>query len=301
MDSGSKAKPNALKKRGVRNLILSDVGSGFAGQTRGRNGTSWYTAYYHSDIYGFIIILEQETSVLSNFILKMAYQSLWWSALILLLAVFVAFYASRGLVRNLNKLTEATKLIASGHFAEPINVSSQDEIGVLAHSVRWMAQKIQILLESEKEKVRFEQEIATANTVQNTFFADEKSENANIRISGFYTPASECGGDWWGSFTISEGVELVLIGDATGHGVPAALITAITYAVSNLMVKKMIGKKYEEIAPSEILYEINDILHGALAGQLCMTFFALLVDTNSNRMKYANGGHCFPLLVPERA
>ena len=40
LDSGSKAKPNALKKRGVRNLILSDVGSGFAGQTRGRNGTS---------------------------------------------------------------------------------------------------------------------------------------------------------------------------------------------------------------------------------------------------------------------
>ena len=103
-----------------------------------------------------------------------------------------------------------------------------------------------------------------------------------------------------GSYNISEGVELVLIGDATGHGVPAALITAMTYAVSNVLVKNMIGKKFDEIQPSEILYEINKILYGALAGQLCMTFFAVLLDTHDNRMKYANGGHCFPILVPIR-
>ena len=131
-------------------------------------------------MYGFILLLEQDASVLDDYIWSMAVLSAKWSSFILLLALFVAFYASRGLVLNLNRLTNATQVIASGHFAEPINVQSKDEIGVLANSVRWMAHKIQILLESEKEKVRYEQEIATANTVQNTFFQDEKSENGPL-------------------------------------------------------------------------------------------------------------------------
>ena len=186
----------SLKKPGVKKLIESDVGSGFAGQVKSPNGETWNSAYYRSQLYGFILLLEQDASVLDDYIWSMAVLSAKWSSFILLLALFVAFYASRGLVLNLNRLTNATQVIASGHFAEPINVQSKDEIGVLANSVRWMAHKIQILLESEKEKVRYEQEIATANTVQNTFFQDEKSENGPLRLSSFYTPASECGGEW---------------------------------------------------------------------------------------------------------
>ena len=41
------------------------------------------------------------------------------------------------------------------------------------------------------------------------------------------------GGDWWG-FSEVDGKYVVYIGDATGHGVPAALVTATTFCCVNL-------------------------------------------------------------------
>ena len=51
--------------------------------------------------------------------------------------------------------------------------------------------------------------------------------------------------------------------------------------------------------PSVILDEINKLLYNCLEGQLCMTFFAAILDSNTDKLIYANGGHCFPLLIPK--
>ena len=50
-------------------------------------------------------------------------------------------------------------------------------------------------------------------------------ERPSLRLASHFQPAAECGGDWWGFFRIGDKLA-VMIADATGHGVPSALVTA---------------------------------------------------------------------------
>ena len=66
-------KPVALKKKSVRKLIETDVGSGFAGRSTDFSGTSWYTAYYHSGVYGFVLLFGARYHLINELTCKMAY------------------------------------------------------------------------------------------------------------------------------------------------------------------------------------------------------------------------------------
>ncbi len=60
-----------------------------------------------------------------------------------LVAVLVSLAFSRGLVAPLRRLTSASQLIASGHYAERVPSTGRDELGQLAISFNRMAEKLE--------------------------------------------------------------------------------------------------------------------------------------------------------------
>src|SRR5205823_2940179 len=98
------------------------------------------------------------------------------------------------------------------------------EVGGLAESFNYMAAEVSRLMSETAEKARMQSELATVKTVQETLFPASQSQFGPIRIKGHFEPASECGGDWWNYSRVEDKIFL-WIGDATGHGAPAALIT----------------------------------------------------------------------------
>jgi sigma-B regulation protein RsbU (phosphoserine phosphatase) len=115
-----------------------------------------------------------------------------------------------------------TQELASGNFSKRVKLKGSDEVGALSDSINDMANKIVVFMEEMKEKARLENEVAVAQLVQASFFP-ESTQLPDI--TGHMEPASECGGDWWGYFDHGDW-RVVFIADATGHGVPAALLTA---------------------------------------------------------------------------
>src|SRR5690606_11851732 len=115
--------------------------------------------------------------------------------------------------------------IAQGNFDKRVKVKGHDEVGALSDSVNDMADKIVLYMEEMKEKARLENEVAVAQLVQSSFFPRSSLTSPDLQVFGHFEPASECGGDWWGIADHGDW-RIFFIADATGHGVPAALLTA---------------------------------------------------------------------------
>lgn len=203
-----------------------------------------------------------------------------------LLALFIAFgvWSANRLVQSLRGLSAATSKVMKGDFTVKVNTRSNDEVGQLARSFNKMTDEVARLLDKTAENARMESELQTAKTVQDTLFPKSEARFGKVKLYGFSQPASECGGDWW--YYCRSGSRVYLwIGDATGHGVPAALLTSAARAVASVI------QDYPNFKPSEALRMLNQAIYATSKGQMMMTFFVACIDLEEGKMTYSNASH----------
>ncbi|MGE0761932.1 MAG: SpoIIE family protein phosphatase [Bdellovibrionales bacterium] len=209
---------------------------------------------------------------------------------LVLLTVLVSAFASMQLTSKLRELYEATRKIASGKFDVRVRSTSTDEIGGLADGFNVMAAEVSRLMSETAEKARMENELATVRTVQETLFPPSEGQFDRLHIVGHFEPASECGGDWWNYSKVGDKIFL-WIGDATGHGAPAALITSAARSAAAII------EGIPDMTPSRGLEIMNRAIHETSKGKINMTFFLAMVDTTSGILTYANASHDPPYLI----
>lgn len=197
------------------------------------------------------------------------------------------------IVNPLKALTGFTEKISKGDFSNKIEIKTKDEFRTLGDSFNYMQDQLVSYIEGEKEKVRLEKEMQVTKVIQDSFFQNTEYKADKLQVSGFYKAASECGGDWWGATKIS-GREFILIGDATGHGAPAAMITAMVYSCVKT-IKNTIGKE-RDITPADILTQLNLAIHNE-SHNYNMTFFACSWDSKERVLEIANASHNPPFLM----
>lgn len=237
------------------------------------------------DLYALTEIPEKKAFEASELLIK---KSIYFGLALLSFALIFGILFSNSLTGALTYLSSAADAIAAGDFATPIDHSkaTNDEVGSLNFTFENMRKKIVAYMEEMKEKYRLENEVKVAQIVQSSFFPQTSFSLYDTTLYGAYAPASECGGDWWGY--IEQGSKVtVVICDATGHGVPAALLTAAAHStVSNLKLESQ--KRY--ISPSEILSRLNQVV-SLMNSSVQLTGFAFEVDGKSGEYKYSNASH----------
>lgn len=148
-------------------------------------------------------------------------------------------------------------------------------------------------------QVRMQKELETARLVQDSFFAVPRA-SGRLSVEGFFHPASECGGDWWGHFAIGEGCDYVVIGDATGHGVSAALVTAMAFSTCHSWAHEIRHATGSLPDPGKLLERLNKVLCETSTGDATMTFFVALFEAKQNAVTFSNAGHNFPFLIARK-
>lgn len=216
-------------------------------------------------------------------------KSLIFFVILICLTVMVSLFASGTITQALSALFDATQKVSEGHFDIRVNVKSNDEVGALADNFNIMAEEVARLLGQTAEKARMESELQTAKTVQETLFPETRKVIDGLQIAGFYEPASECGGDWWHYCKVGDRVFL-WIGDATGHGAPAALITSAAKSAATIIESLNVG-------PGEALSFLNKAICEVARGRLMMTFFVAAYDSKAQTLTYSNASHEAPLLI----
>lgn len=216
-------------------------------------------------------------------------KSLLFAGILLSITLLLSIVGSQTLTKALRDLLSATQRIAQGEFTFRVTVPSKDEIGALANSFNLMSTEIVRLLSETAEKARMEGELQTARTVQETLFPPTDQIFGNVHISGHYEPASECGGDWWYYTKLNKKI-MVCIGDATGHGAPAALITSAARSAASVM-------QHFNLDAKQIMRLLNRSIYDVSRGRVMMTFFLAVIDPETGTCTYCNASHEAPYLL----
>ncbi|MFZ4403179.1 MAG: SpoIIE family protein phosphatase, partial [Pseudobdellovibrionaceae bacterium] len=220
-------------------------------------------------------------------------KSILFFLILIFVTVIVSLFASNSLTSALTDLFDATKRVAEGRFDIQVKVSSNDEVGSLADNFNLMAAEVSRLLDETAEKARMQTELQTAKTVQETLFPEAKARIGNLWIAGYYEPASECGGDWWHYCNVGDQIFL-WIGDATGHGAPAALITSAAKSASSII------EKLVNITPAQALELLNRSIYDVSKGRIMMTFFLAAYNPKTGTLTYSNASHEAPYLLQKK-
>jgi serine phosphatase RsbU (regulator of sigma subunit) len=135
-----------------------------------------------------------------------------------------------------------------------------------------------------------EQELRLARSIQQASLPKEVPQLEGWQIAPFYRPAREVGGDFYDFHPLSEGWLGLVVGDATGKGVPAALVMSTTCGMLRLA-----AQSYSS-SPGEMLQRVNEALHPYIPANMFVTCFYAILDPKSGSLIYANAGHDLPYL-----
>ena len=138
---------------------------------------------------------------------------------------------------------------------------------------------------------RVEQELRVARSIQQASLPKEVPTLENWQITPYYQPAREVGGDFYDLFELEDGRVTVVMGDAAGKGIPAALVVSATSSVLRA-VAQALGSS----SPSEVLAQVNETLFARIPPNMFVTCFYAILDPKNGSMNYANAGHDLPYL-----
>jgi serine phosphatase RsbU (regulator of sigma subunit)/predicted ester cyclase len=138
-----------------------------------------------------------------------------------------------------------------------------------------------------RERERIEQELQVARRIQQELLPEATPALEGWRIAAYYGPAREVGGDFYDFLELSHGRLGLVLGDATGHGMPAALVMATTRGMLRAVVQS-------SESPGEVLARVNEALVADIPPSTFVTCFYGVLDPESGRLRYANAGHNLP-------
>src|SRR5215208_1821174 len=141
-----------------------------------------------------------------------------------------------------------------------------------------------------QERERIEQELRVARMIQHTLLPKSAPELGGYQIAAYYRPAREVSGDFYDFLELEDGRLGLVVGDASGKGIPAAMVMANTRSV--LRTSAQGG----DLAPGQVLAEANEILFPDIPPNMFVTCFYAILDPKSGRLSYANAGHDLPYL-----
>jgi serine phosphatase RsbU (regulator of sigma subunit) len=222
-------------------------------------------------------------------------QKLLLIALVVLgIGVVAAGLQSVSIARPIRVLTTQANRIAMGDFEMRVPATRGDELGVLARTFNFMSDAMVELLTANAQKASLEKEMELARQVQQAMLPPTAlDQHGYFKVIGYCMPASQCGGDWWMYRKMSNGRMLLVLGDATGHGIHSAMIAATARGA----VEALAAVDERLLTPDQILRAIDQAI--AMVGEhnVLMTAFAAVFDSQQGVLHYANAGQNFPYVI----
>ena len=140
------------------------------------------------------------------------------------------------------------------------------------------------------DQQRLEQELDMARLIQRSFLPEPPPPRPEIEMHAANIPARSVSGDFYDFFKLGDGRQVIVIGDVSGKGVPAALYMA------NLL--NMLRYRVNESADLGLgLRRLNAQLFTQSQKGMFVTLAVLALDTATGRLEFYRAGHLPPLIL----
>ncbi len=140
------------------------------------------------------------------------------------------------------------------------------------------------------EKQRMEEELSVAKQIQKDLLPKSLPSLRNFDFAAFVEPSRQVGGDYYDFIPIDDCRTGIVIADASGKGVPAALFTARLQVMIQSEIR--FGNNLKDMMAS-----VNNFLAESTPYDRFATCFYGEIDDASRIFRYCNAGHNYPILV----
>ncbi|MBU0616789.1 MAG: SpoIIE family protein phosphatase [Planctomycetes bacterium] len=145
------------------------------------------------------------------------------------------------------------------------------------------------LLDERLRSAATERQLATAGQVQARMVRTPPPEHHRLESALVFEPSSHVGGDFCDIFTLRDRHLAAVVGDVTGHGVPAALLMASARGALRA------GARSCRTA-AELVSLLNEHVCRETTSSEFVTLLLIAVDSAARGLQYVNAGH-EPLLL----
>lgn len=176
--------------------------------------------------------------------------------------------------------------------SDKLDAYTEDDLAVL----KLLAAQVAIGIEKAQlysqivEKKRLEAQLEIAREVQLELLPDHDPEFEGFDISAYIFPTEEVSGDYYDWVRLFDDQVAIIVADAVGKGIPAALLMAFLRAALRAGVQ--IG-----YAPQVAFAKVSDLIWDSVESHQFITAIYGILDTTNRTFVYSNAGHNPPLLM----
>jgi len=140
------------------------------------------------------------------------------------------------------------------------------------------------------EQQRIHQELEFARTMQASLMPTSSPDDIDgYEVYAHNKPAKEVSGDFYDFIRIDDNRTLLVVGDASGKGVPACMIMTMTRSILRSICSRFMSLE-------ETLIELNDNIFKDTESSKFMTMAVALLDEKNGTIECARAGHTALLL-----
>ncbi|MBU1992527.1 MAG: SpoIIE family protein phosphatase [Patescibacteria group bacterium] len=231
----------------------------------------------------FSIVYEMTYENLVERIDAMKMRILYLALLGVLLGILMSIVFTSKLSRSVKILAQGAQVIATGDFKHKVYLHTNDEFEILGNAFNKMGDDLEISTKAIIREEQMKKELDLAASIQMELIPKRIPRLAGMDVAAGMIPAAEVGGDSYDVVMPDENSLVSYIGDATGHGVPAALIASITNALFYHFA--------HEGDIKNALIEANKVLKEKTTTNMFITLCITHYDATTGKFSYASAGH----------
>jgi len=235
------------------------------------SGEEYFVAYY------------LDYSAMDERVLAMVKRILYLALFGIMLGILMAFYLSGRLTKPISKLVEASGQISKGNFLARADIATNDELRDLGDSFNKMAKNLKESMTARLYQARVTQELSIATKIQVELIPKNIPQVKGLDIAAGLIPAEEIGGDIYDFMFSNDGDLLMYLGDVTGHGVPAGIVSSLANAL-------FYGFRDLD-SLSDILVKVNGVMKAKTVSTMFMTLCLMEWSISRQKFKYISAGH----------
>ena len=301
----AKSKKSIINMKRLMQLGKQYTEYNYSRNEKGQRTGTVMTALPLRDQYNNIVAMLSVTKSVDEMIaVQMLYFRRIFMVALIVTLVFIFLYGIslwRMIIHPILLIKNETSFFASNNKLSGLlkKIKNHDEIGSLSHAFEDMSEQINRYISevtsitAEKERISTELNLAAKIQLESLpkgypAFPERKDFDLFASMS----PAKEVGGDLYDYMLLDDDHLMLVVGDVSGKGVPAALfmMTAKTLLDS--------GAKHC-LSPKEIFEATNNQLCKGNESDLFVTCWLGILAFSTGELRFVNAGHPYPVLCHE--
>lgn len=153
--------------------------------------------------------------------------------------------------------------------------------------------KIEMLEAAPEAHSAMEEDLLIARKIQAAMVPQRLPAIEGLEMASLYLPSGAVGGDLFDVIQITEDVLVLVVFDVAGHGVSAALISAMAKVSFSNHIRSV-------TSPRTVMERVNAEMIQNISADYYLTALVAYLDMHDNKLTYCNAGHAYPILFKRK-